>query len=773
MKTRPCIKVLIFLFVFVAILQPAFSSNKDVKHILIVNSYHKEFPWTENQVSAAKEVFYETFENVELYVEYMDTKRIYNAEYLEALSRILLMKYKDVDLDGIITTDDNALRFVLEYRDLLAEGVPITFSGINHLNKIPLKNEENVAGFVEILDIEDTVNLVVRLHPGTKKIVFVVDNTPTGQGQKKEAVKASAQFSVLNFEFVEGDKYTTEEMLEKLKSLSGDTVVILTVWLRDKANEYISAFEGGQRVSKASPVPVYGIIDMYFEYGIVGGKLLASRDHGQAAANLLVKILNKEIKPGDSPVHKKSINKYMFDHAQLERWKIDQSKLPKGSVITNRPFSIYREYASRIWIVTVMIICQFFLIMGLVINLIRRKKAEYELKGAKEKAEHVNEAKTEFLMNVSHDIRTPMNVINGFNDLLLKSPLNTEQEKFCSIIKRKGQDLIHLIEEIIDISAVEKGKIRIHFSPFDIIDLVEDVKDTVNAQLGDKEIDFNVKIGEEVVPKLLGDSLRLKQVLENLCGNAVKYTERGNICLEINSDVEPQDDHPRTICFMVEDTGVGIPKNKLAHIFEPYSRFYELGKGHEKEGVGMGLHIVETLVREMGGEIVVESELGKGSKFSFSLEMKEPGIQFKEKEKDLKWVDREVDLAGRKILIAEDDEDSRELMREALGSAKCDIQFACNGEEALEEIKKNKYDLVLMDLRMPQKDGFETTVEIRKEIGPTLPVVALTAHVMDWVGGKCQEAGMNGYISKPVDIDKLKAAIKKYILSNEGLNQER
>ncbi|MBF0252527.1 MAG: PocR ligand-binding domain-containing protein [Candidatus Omnitrophica bacterium] len=396
-------------------------------------------------------------------------------------------------------------------------------------------------------------------------------------------------------------------------------------------------------------------------------------------------------------------------------------------------------------------------------EIIERKKAEEELKIAKEKAEKINEAKSEFLMNVSHDIRTPMNVINGFNELLMKTPLSDEQKKFCTTIKRKGQDLISLIEDIIDISALENGKVRMHYSPVSLIDLIEDIRETTLVRIGDKDISFSSSIDESVFAKLMGDSMRMKQILENLCGNAVKYTDKGKISLKISAIDKNIMEKTQTIRFVVEDTGTGIPKDKISHIFEPYFRFYELGKHNEKDGVGMGLHIVKTLVKEMGGKINVESEPGKGSKFTVDFKMKEPEVNAEEKKDEKPEETLEAsDLAGINILIAEDNEDSRELMSMALADDKCNIQFACDGEEVLKSMKKKKYDLVLMDLRMPKLDGFKTTMAIRKDIDKNIPILALTAHVADWVEGECKDAGMNGYISKPIDINKLKTAILKF-----------
>jgi PAS domain S-box-containing protein len=397
-------------------------------------------------------------------------------------------------------------------------------------------------------------------------------------------------------------------------------------------------------------------------------------------------------------------------------------------------------------------------------DITNRKKTEEDLRVAKERAEYMNETKTEFLMNISHDIRTPMNVINGFNELLMKTQLSEAQEKYCDMIKRKGTDLIRLIEDIIDIAAVEKGKVRMHQSPFIIHELAEEISETVELQIDGEDIKFAVEVAEGVPAKLLGDSMRLKQILENLCGNAVKYTKQGKIILTISTGDGIFEDQTRAIRFEVSDTGMGISADDMVHIFEPYSRFYKSEERKMQEGVGMGLHIVRTLVSKMGGQINVQSKEGEGSTFSFELKMKEQDSSIPQEKKMTEGeIEVDIDLSNMKILIAEDDEDSRELMKLALEDADCDIQFAFNGDEVLEKMKKKKYDLVLMDLRMPRMDGFKTTKKVRKEIDKNVPILALTAHVMDWVEGECKAAGMNGYITKPVNMDKLKKSVRLHI----------
>jgi ABC-type uncharacterized transport system substrate-binding protein len=329
----------------------AYAQPNSTQKILILNSYHKGFGWTDDQVSAAEKLLSEGTKHVDLFIEYMDTKRIYSNAYLENLLDIYRLKYKKVHLDAIITTDDNALWFVLQYHKEVFGEAPVSFCGINDYKKSLMKGKQHYTGLVEILDVKPTIDLALNLHPETQKIVVIVDSTPTGLGQKKDIAAVAQHYGNVKFEYIEGKDTSHSELLEKLRSLSQDTIVLLSVWLRDKNNVYLSPNEGGRLMSSNSPVPIYGIIDMYYGYGIVGGKLLNSRNHGRIAAETALRIINGE-KPADIPVIFKSTNPYMFDYKQLERWEINSADLPQDSIIINKPVSLYKAYKRLIWIVT-------------------------------------------------------------------------------------------------------------------------------------------------------------------------------------------------------------------------------------------------------------------------------------------------------------------------------------------------------------------------------------------------------------------------------------
>lgn len=369
--------------------QPS-GGEDDRQHVLILNSYHKEFQWTDKQVAGAREVLSANLDNLELYVEYMDTKRIYTKEYLEQLKHTYHLKYDGIGLDAIITTDDNALRFVMDHHEDLFQGAPVSFCGINNYSSFSFEGKDQFTGLVEVLDIKATIDLALKFHPATRKVYVIVDNTPTGIGQLSDIARAAAEYEELEFEYFKGQDYSTAELLDELPEMPEESIVLLAVWLRDKNNDYAAPEEVVPLISELSSVPVYGIIDMYLGQGIVGGKLLNSETHGRVAAERIVRILDGE-KPSSIPPLVESQNPYMFDEVQLRRWHIDQSDLPKESIVINRSFSLYQTYRIQIWSIAAVFGFLFVVVALLIANIITRRRAEKALRQSEVKHRELTE----------------------------------------------------------------------------------------------------------------------------------------------------------------------------------------------------------------------------------------------------------------------------------------------------------------------------------------------------------------------------------------------
>jgi two-component system CheB/CheR fusion protein len=365
-------------------------------------------------------------------------------------------------------------------------------------------------------------------------------------------------------------------------------------------------------------------------------------------------------------------------------------------------------------------------------------------------AEDAVKAKQQFLSNMSHEIRTPMNAIIGFTNVLLKTELNNAQLEYINAIKTSGDALIFLINDILDIAKVDAGKMTFENTRFNLSESVALMLQLFDTKIQEKNIAFE-KVFDKSIPQfVVGDPMRLRQIVLNLLSNAVKFTSSGKIMVNVN--ILNNTAEKIKIEFVVTDTGIGIKENRLENIFEDFEQAtYENSRLYG--GTGLGLSIVKKLVELQGGSISVKSKLGKGSTFSFILEFaiaKEIIVEANTKTIE---ASNYTNLTGKKInvLVAEDMALNQLLIKIILADFGFNIDIADNGKIAIEKVKTNTYDIILMDLQMPEINGFEATKYIRNELQNETPIIALTADVTTVDVDKCKASGMNDYISKPID----------------------
>jgi signal transduction histidine kinase/DNA-binding NarL/FixJ family response regulator len=387
------------------------------------------------------------------------------------------------------------------------------------------------------------------------------------------------------------------------------------------------------------------------------------------------------------------------------------------------------------------------------------KEIENALILAKEAAEAATLAKSQFLSNMSHEIRTPMNSVVAYLDLLENTDLSSAQIKYLDKIKISSRVLLNTINDILDLSKLDFGKVELECIPIFLDEVISNSFSQVKSKAEKKDIELESIIDNNTPDELKGDPLRLQQIILNLLENAVKFTEKGIISLKVTAKKNSEDNY--LLEFSVKDTGIGMTAEQLKDIFEPFSQG-DQSTSRKYGGTGLGLSICKHLVGLFGGEIWVESTYGKGSIFYFTANfMKGTSTEkgcFKKEEIGFKNLDLKVLklLAGAKVLLVEDNKINQELMLEILQSAGMDVKMANNGLEAIEFVRKFSYDIVLMDIRMPDMDGYETVAKIREDNRfEDLPIIAVTASASFEDTNNSRSSGFNDYIIKPIAINQL------------------
>ena len=360
-------------------------------------------------------------------------------------------------------------------------------------------------------------------------------------------------------------------------------------------------------------------------------------------------------------------------------------------------------------------------------------------------AEDAVKSKQQFLSNMSHEIRTPMNAIIGFTKVLLKTKLTAKQKEYLTAIKLSGDSLTVLINDILDLAKVDAGKMVFEQSPFKMAASISAMIHLFETKIREKNLQLIKKYDINIPKVLVGDPVRLHQIILNLVSNAVKFTNKGKITVEVRL-IEENEDKVK-IEFSVTDTGIGIPQGKIEHIFENFqqatsetSRLYG--------GTGLGLAIAKQLVETQGGIITVKSKLNKGTTFSFVLPFLKTIAKI---ELESEIPETNVEIKNIKVLVVEDMALNQLLMKTLLDDFELEHEIASNGKIAIEKLKNKSFDIILMDLQMPIMNGFEATEYIRNKMKSQIPIIALTADVTTVDLKKCKAVGMNDYISKPID----------------------
>ena len=735
--------------------------SRDRNIVLHLYSYNEQLEWERNQFDSIRNnlglEFTLAYRSVNLNSNELHSQASFNSIVSDLIRTDYIARYPDL----LIVSGNEALEFVISNYYLLFPHVPVVFFGVHGFDDTMLYGLESyITGVSEVVSLYDTAEEMVRLYPDTRRIFVLNDNIISRSTAIRDEIQRDIDALSLPVEFVFSDNKPLVEILEDIRGFDTDTLVLIGSYLSDPDGSFYAESDVQRLVSEASGNPVYCLTAAYIGHGTLGGMLSGTDVYSKAVSETIANLLQGK-PPGQIPIliDSADLNAWYFDSGVAGKFRIDTNTLPVYHTLINRTLPLWESNPQEFRLMLTVAGLLLLIIIGLIVFLrvLAAKQAE---------AQAASMAKSSFLANMSHEIRTPMNAIIGMTTIAETSDDALKKDYAIGKIKVASKHLLGVINDILDMSKIEAGKFELTSAEFNFENMLRKVVGVASFRIDEKGQKFNVNLDNDIPKNLVGDDQRLSQVITNLLSNAVKFSPEQS-AISLDARLLSEEDGVCVLQFTVTDSGIGISSEQQSRLFQSFQQA-ESDTTRRFGGSGLGLSISKNIIQMMGGDIWVESELGKGSAFSFTAKMLRGG------DSDSGKLASDININNLRVLAVDDDPDILlyfdEIMKEH--GVSCDV--AKSAADALSLVEKNgDYNMYFVDWKMPGVNGVELAKILKDKAESPDKLVTIIMSAAEWVEieEEAKDSGVTKFITKPLFPSSLIDAINECLsLHNDPEN---